>query len=55
MKGWLLANGPRFYLFMGVLEPRRADLAASQAALALLSLGLLVGSWGMLRRQERYL
>ena len=55
MKGWILANGPRTYLFMGVLEPGRADLRASQLALSLASVALLAGSWWLLRRQERYL
>ena len=55
MKGWVLTNGPRLYLFMGVLEPGRPDLLPSQAALAAASLALLAGSWALLRRQERYL
>jgi hypothetical protein len=55
MKSWLLANGPRVYLFMGILEPGRADLPASRAALLTCSAAALVLSWGLLHRQERYL
>src|SRR6185503_15366040 len=33
MKSWILANGPRLYLFMGILEPGRVDLAASRLIL----------------------
>lgn len=55
MKGWFLTNGRYAYLFMGVLEPLHPDLLRSQAFLATLSSLLLVASWRMLERQERFL
>ena len=55
MKSWILANGPRLYLFMGILEPARADLAASRLVLFGASAAALTGAWLLLRRQERYL
>ena len=55
MKSWILANGPRLYLFMGILEPGRADLAASRLVLGTASVAALFGAWLLLRRQERYL
>jgi len=55
MKSWLLANGPRLYLFMGILEPARADLRASQGVLLAASASALFVAWLLLHRQERYL
>ena len=55
MKSWILANGPRLYLFMGILEPGRVDLAASRLILFAASAAALFVAWLFLRRQERYL
>ena len=55
MKGWMLANARHLYLFMGVLEPSHPDLRASQGALLVTTLALLVLSWALLHRRERYL
>ena len=55
MKSWILANGPRLYLFMGILEPGRLDLAASRLILFAASAAALFVAWLFLRRQERYL
>jgi len=55
MKSWILANGPRLYLFMGILEPGRVDLAASRLILFAASAAAIFVAWLFLRRQERYL
>ena len=55
MKSWILANGPRLYLFMGILEPGSAHLQASRFVLLGASSVALFAAWLLLRRQERYL
>ena len=55
LKGWMLQNVPRLYLFMGVLEPGSPFLTASQSTVLAASLVSLAASWLLLRRPERYL
>jgi hypothetical protein len=55
MKGWLEANAKYAYLFMGVLVPGHPDLLVNQCTLFAASAALLVFSWVLLRRQERFL
>jgi len=55
MKGWLEANAKCAYLFMGVLVPGHRDLLINQGTLLAASAALLVLSWGLLHRQERFL
>jgi hypothetical protein len=55
-RGWFAGNGGKYFLvFMGSLMPDHPDLAANQLSLFALSLLLLLGSWGLLQRQERYI
>ncbi len=55
MRPWLLLNARLVYLFMGVVEPNHPSLAANRIALSVVTAGLLLGSWALLRRPERFL
>lgn len=55
MNSWLRLNARSVFLFLGVLAPRDPGLAANQCVLFLGSMALLLVSWALLRRQERYL
>ena len=55
MKSWFLANARAAYLFMGVLEPNSPDLVRSQLIQCAASVVLMIISWRLLHRQERYL
>jgi hypothetical protein len=52
---WIEALAPTLSLFLGVLAPGHPGLAANRALLAAGSAVLLLLSWALLRRQERYL
>ncbi len=55
-RGWLARNNGKYFLvFMGSLMPDHPDLIANQITLSVLSLLLLIFSWRLLRRQERYI
>lgn len=56
-RGWMAGSDWAKYalIFMGALMPSHPDLRFNQLALAALSLAFLVGSWALLRKQERYL
>jgi hypothetical protein len=55
MKGWFLANAQYAFLFLGVFLPGHPALALQQTFLFAASVGLLVISWLLLHRQERFL
>jgi len=55
MNSWLRLNARYVFLFLGVIVPGHPDLALNQIVLFLGSLALLLVSWALLRRQERYL
>lgn len=56
LRDWMMQNGSQYVLFlMGVLYPAAPALKISQAVLTGLSLGLLILSWRLLYRQERYI
>jgi hypothetical protein len=55
MNSWLKLNARHAFLFLGVLAPGHPDLAANQIVLFAGSMALLLVSWALLRRQERYL
>lgn len=55
MNGWFQLNARPVYLFLGVFAPEHPDLAVNQTALFASSSILLLISWALLRRQERYL
>jgi hypothetical protein len=55
MNSWLKLNARHVFLFLGVINPGHPDLAANQCVLFAGSLVLLLVSWALLRRQERYL
>ncbi len=55
MNSWLKLNARHVFLFLGVLVPGHPDLALNQFVLFLASVALLLVSWALLRRQERYL
>lgn len=55
MNSWLRLNARHVFLFLGVLDPDHPDLAANQWVLFAGSMALLLLSWALLRRQERYL
>jgi hypothetical protein len=55
MKGWIEANAKYLYLFMGVLVPGEPSLAWNRCGLLGGSAALLVFSWALLHRQERFL
>ena len=55
-RGWLARNNGKYVLvFMSALMPDHPDLIANQITLSVLSLLLLISSWRLLRRQERYI
>jgi hypothetical protein len=55
MNSWFRLNAPSVYLFLGVLAPDHPDLAINQGVLFAGSMALMLISWALLRRQERYL
>jgi hypothetical protein len=55
MNSWLKLNARPVFLFLGVIDPRHPDLAWNQSVLFAGSIFLLLLSWVLLRRQERYL
>jgi len=55
MNSWLRLNARYVFLFLGVIVPDHPDLAANQCVLFAESMVLLLVSWVLLRRQERYL
>jgi hypothetical protein len=55
MNSWLRLNARYVFLFLGVITPGSPDLAMNQFVLLAGSLALLLVSWALLRRQERYL
>ena len=55
MNSWLRLNARPVFLFLGVLAPGDPDLALNQWVLFAGSMALLLISWALLRRQERYL
>jgi hypothetical protein len=55
MNGWLRVNARYAALFLGVITPGHPDLALNQIVLFAGSLLLLLLSWRLLHRQERYL
>jgi hypothetical protein len=55
MNSWLRLNARPVFLFLGVIAPGHPDLAVNQLVLFVGSTALLVISWALLRRQERYL
>jgi hypothetical protein len=55
-RGWLARNAGKYLLvFMGALNPDHPALTANRICLLVLSVGLLVAAWALLRRQERYI
>jgi len=55
MNSWFRVNARHVYLFLGVLAPGHPDLALNQFVLFAGSMALMLVSWALLRRQERYL
>jgi hypothetical protein len=55
MNSWLKLNARPVFLFLGVIVPGHPDLALNQFVLFAGSMALLLVSWALLRRQERYL
>ncbi len=55
MNSWLKLNAWSVFLFLGVLAPGHPDLTLNRIVLFVGSLALLLISWALLRRQERYL
>jgi hypothetical protein len=55
MNSWLRLNARSVFLFLGVLVPDHPDLAFNRCVLFAGSMALLLVSWALLRRQERYL
>lgn len=55
MNSWLKLNARPVFLFLGVINPGHPDLVLNQFVLFAGSLALLLLSWVLLRRQERYL
>jgi hypothetical protein len=55
MNSWLRLNARPVFLFLGVIVPGHPDLAMNQIVLFTGSILLLLISWALLRRQERYL
>lgn len=55
MNSWLKLNARYVFLFMGVIVPDHPDLASNQLVIFAGSIVLLLVSWALLRRQERYL
>ena len=55
MNSWLRQNAKSVFLFLGLLSPSDPALAVNQLVLFSGSMILLLISWALLRRQERYL
>lgn len=55
MNSWLRLNARHVFLFLGVIVPDHPDLALNQLVLFAGSMALMLVSWALLRRQERYL
>ena len=55
MNSWLKLNARSVFLFLGVIAPGHPDLALNRIVLFAGSMVLLLISWALLRRQERYL
>jgi hypothetical protein len=55
MNSWLRLNALYVFLFLGVLAPGHPGLPLNQLVLFAGSVALLLVSWVLLRRQERYL
>ena len=55
MNSWLRLNARPAFLFLGVIVPDDPELAMNQCVLFAGSMALLLVSWVLLRRQERYL
>jgi len=55
MNSWFKLNARYVFLFLGVLVPGHPDRALNQFVLLAGALALLLVSWALLRRQERYL
>lgn len=55
MNSWFQLNARTMFLFLGVIVPDHPDLALNQCVLFAGSIVLLLVSWVLLRRQERYL
>jgi hypothetical protein len=55
MNSWFKLNARYVFLFLGVLVPGHPDLALNQFVLFAGSMALMLVSWALLRRQERYL
>jgi hypothetical protein len=55
-RGWLAQNAGKYVLvFMAALMPDHPALIANRVCLLILSMGLLVVAWMLLKRQERYI
>ncbi len=55
MNSWLKLNARSVFLFLAVLAPGHPDLTLNRIVLFVGSMALLLISWALLRRQERYL
>lgn len=55
MNSWLRLNARPVFLFLGVIVPGHPDLGLNQLVLCAGSIALLLLSWLLLRRPERYL
>ncbi|MES1244233.1 MAG: hypothetical protein ABUT39_21690 [Acidobacteriota bacterium] len=55
MNSWLRLNARSVFLFLGVIAPGHPDLIVNQLMLLAGSVVLLLVSWALLRRPERYL
>jgi hypothetical protein len=55
MNSWLKQNAKSMFLFLGVIAPGDPKLSLNQFVLFAGSMALLLVSWALLRRQERYL
>jgi hypothetical protein len=55
MNSWFRLNARPVFLFLGVIAPGDPGLALNQSVLFVGSMALLLVSWALLRRQERYL
>ena len=53
MRPWLLENARFVHLLMGAVEPGHPGLAANRISLSVVTIGLLVVSWALLRRVSR--
>jgi len=55
-RGWLADGSGKYLLvFMAALMPNHPALLANRICLLILSMGLLVAAWMLLKRQERYI